>query len=374
LGAALAALLIALGAWLDAERMAFAYLMAWSFGLSLALGSLLWIMIENVTGGDWFVTVRRLAERTAGLLPVFAALFLGVLAFLPALYPWAQPELALDPHMREVVQAKSPYFDRTFFVLRAVLYFAVWGATAHFLRRWSMVQDDDASLALVTRQKQLSAGALPAVAFALHFAAVDWLMSLDPAWSSSIFGAYVFAGSALGALALLIVLVSALDARGVLSGVVHTSHYHALGKLLFTILVFWAYVAFFQYFLIWSANIPEEAAWYVERTQGAWRPVWVALMLGHFVVPFFLLLSRNLRRSRRRLPLVAGWLLAMHLLDVYWLVMPSQHGSAWPQGADVAAVLAMLSITIGVLAPVWADAPVPKSDPRLAAAVSFHTQ
>jgi hypothetical protein len=197
---------------------------------------------------------------------------------------------------------------------------------AHLLRSWSVRQDAEGGVALTLRQRRLGAGSLPFLALTMTFASFDWMMSLDPRFFSTIFGVYWFAGSFMGAFAVVIVAAAATRHDPTAFGH-HASleHFHSLGKFLLAFVSFWAYVAFSQFMLIWIANIPEEVPWYILRIDGGWRFVGMFLALFHFLVPFFLLLSRDLKRSPRSLSLVAAWLLLAHWVDVYWLVMPHLH-------------------------------------------------
>lgn len=383
LGASIALIglaLLAAGALADPERAAFAYLVAYVFGLSLVLGSLFWVMIQHLTGAFWFIVLRGIAERIFRPLPLFALLFLPILASLHWLYSWTDPERISDPAVREDVMAKLAYLNPSFFGVRAGLYFAIWIVCAVGLRHWSSQQitrqiEASRTSRLAAYQRVLSGAGLPAAGFALYFAAVDWLMSLEPSWASSMFGVYVFAGTALGALSLLIVVTVWLDRRGTLGGMVTVSHYHALGKLLFTILVFWAYTSYFQYFLIWIANVPDEARWYVPRTEEAFMPLAIVLLIGHFVVPFFLLLSRELRRTPRALAAVAGWLLIMHYLDTYWIVIPALGPRAAPHWLDAAALAGVLGLFfVFGLAGARAETLAVAGDPRFERALHFETR
>jgi hypothetical protein len=199
------------------------------------------------------------------------------------------------------------------------------------LRRWSRAQDADGSLSWLVRLRRLAAGGLPVYALTLTFASFDWYMSLTPEWFSSVFGVYFFAGGFQAALALL-VLVASLGESGPLRGIVAAEHYRALGKMLFAFTIFWAYIAFSQYFIIWIANLPEEVSFYVPRSRGAWGWIGIAVVLGRFVAPFFLLLSRNRKGSPRYMAPICVWILVFHFLDHFWMVAPalSPETPPWP--------------------------------------------
>lgn len=365
---------LVLGAFLEPERTAFAYLAAWAFCLSLALGSLAFVMIHHLTGSTWFIALRRTAENAAATLPLLALLFLPILAALEVLYPWSEPASIASHHVRTAVAKIDGYLNVPFFLVRGGLYFAVFLSAAVLLRRWSLQQEGGEGARLAARQKRLSAIVVPVFGIAVHFAAVDWLMSLDPAWESTVFGIYFFAGGAVGALALLGVAAFALQRAGRLQDV-SVSHRHALGKLLFTLLVFWGYIAFFQFFLIWIADEPAEAVWYVHRTEGAWLPVALLLPAGHFALPFFALLSRELKRRAGGLAAVSGWLLLMHYVDIYWIVLPSHVETGWrPHWADLAALAGVAGVVLAYAIVRARGVPeAARGDPRFEASLRFKT-
>lgn len=370
--------LLAIGLFLAPERALHAYLAAYAYGLSIALGALCLVMIAHASGAKWFVVVRRLAEAVAGTLPVFALLLVPVLLGSAWLYPWVPPLDDLPETVREAVQAKDGWLNLPFFVARAVVYLTVWCGLAFALARWSHRQDrrDGADAPPRERPVLLSGLGLLAFAFTLTFAAVDWLMSLQPEWTSTVFGVYWFAGGMVGALALLTLLAWGLERGGPLAGWVAPSHYHALGRLLLTFVVFWAYIAYAQGFLIWIANLPAEAGWYLARWEHGWSWVLWTLILGHFALPFFALLSRPLKRSGRAMAAVAVWLLAMHYVDVFWLVLPAlghQRIVSW-LWLDLAALAAVAGPAVGFAAWRLSGRPaVPPRDPRLAASVEYES-
>jgi hypothetical protein len=228
--------------------------------------------------------------------------------------------------MAHAVEHKLGWLNPTGFVVRAAIYFAVWIVVANLLRSWSVRQDAEGAVALTLKQRRLGTGALPFLALTLSFASFDWMMSLDPRFYSTIFGVYWFAGSFMGAFALVIIAATATrDDPTAFGHHMNLEHFHSLGKFMLAFVAFWAYVAFSQFMLIWIADIPEEVPWYILRIEGGWRFVAFFLALGKFLVPFFLLLSRDLKRSPRALSWLAAWLLFTQWVDVYWLVMPHLH-------------------------------------------------
>ena len=256
------------GAFTDSRRAAAAYLVAYLAGLSVALGALAMIMIARLTAATWFVALRRQAEQIAATLPAFGVLFLPVLFAGRILYPWATP--AVSPELAEALRAKSAYLNLPFFIVRAIVYWAVWIGFQHALRRSSRAQDTADSPRLERRMRVLCAIGIIAVGLTMTFAAFDWMMSLSPTWYSTVFGVDFFAGAMVGALALLAVLVARGRRRGELPDTIGVEHMHALAKLLLTFVLFWVYIGFSQFIVIWSAEIPAETTWYVARTRGGW--------------------------------------------------------------------------------------------------------
>jgi hypothetical protein len=354
----------ALGVVVSPRQAYFSYLAAYAALVSTVLGALIMIMIGHTTNAKWFVVLRRLTEVIASTLPVLAILFIPILLGLRQLYPWITPA-SLPPDARARVLSKHAYLNVPFFVIRAVVYFAIWIVVSALLRRWSARQDREPDVRLTQWQRALSAGALPAVALALTFASFDWLMSLSPTWYSTIYGVYVFAGGFVAALGL-IALVARFDERsGTLGGLVTAEHYLALGKLLLTFVIFWAYIAFAQLLIIWIGDIPVEAAWYVTRMSGSWGALGLVLAIGNFAIPFLLLLWRDFKKSPRALSTLGLWLLVMHYVDIYWLVMPQLTPGGvrlhWLDLASLAVVIGF-GLAYGV-ARGRRNAPVPVGDP-----------
>ncbi len=362
----LAALAASFGLGLgDGRQLFHSYLVAWLFGLSLALGGLFFVLLQLVTRAGWSVAVRRLAEHTAGTLGLFLVLFVPLALSLGELYPWAGPEAGVEVH--------GQHLRPDLFLARSLAYLASWALIAGWVRRRSLAQDESRDPAVTRRLQSLAAPALVWFGFTLTFAAFDWVLSLDPHWHSTIFGVYFFSGTAMVGLAVLVLLVLGLGRAGLLAGVVTAEHRHDLGKLLFAFLVFWAYIAFSQYMLIWYANLPEETAWYAHRLAPGWKGVSVGLAVGHFVLPFFFLLPREAKRRPATLGAAAAWLLAMHYLDLYWLVMPGLHRQGvQPHLLDLLTLVAVLGLFLAAWGLLARRRPlVPVGDPRLAESLSF---
>jgi hypothetical protein len=359
--------LTALGAAADPRRALAAYLVAFAYWLGIALGALILLGALHAAKARWPVVLRRFLETIPQVIPLFALLFLPIALGLRHLYAWADP-VGLTGELLHAVEHKRAWLEPRFFLARAALYFAVWIAVARLLRAWSVRQDAEGGHALTLRQRRLGAASLPVLALTLSFAAFDWLMSIDPRFFSTIFGVYWFAGSFLSCFAVLVLAaVATRRVPGQFGALLNADHLHALGKFLLAFTAFWAYIAFSQFMLVWIANLPEEIPWYQVRTGAGWGAVGVGLAVGHFLVPFFLLLSRGLKRDPRLLSLVAGWQLLMHWLDVHWLVVP-RLGGAGPSLSwlDVTAFVGVGAAALAALVlRMRGAATVPVRDPYL---------
>jgi hypothetical protein len=354
----------------EPRRAAFAYLFAYVWLASMVVGSLFFLAIAHTTGASWMVVVRRRAEDVAGVAPALLPLFVPVALTLPIVFPWAAPEPGWTPALRDAIVSKRAFLSPTFFLLRAALYLVSWASVAELLRRRSRKQDESSSPVHVERLRQTAAVTLPWLAFTMTFAAFDWVMSLDPTWSSNVLGIYLFSGGFGAACG----LVSTL-ALGDLSSHVHATtpqHGHALGRLLLTFVIFWTYIAFAQFLLMWIADVPREVPWIARRTEGPWASFAIALTLTHFVLPFGALLSRDIKLRPRWVAGLGGWLVFAHALDVYWLIMPEETPSPSPSWVDVSALLLLGSaaVLMGVLR-ARGEAEVPAKDPRLERGLAY---
>jgi hypothetical protein len=319
----------------------------------------------------WPTLLRRLTEGVVATLPLLAILYVPLLFGLRTLYPWLRPETIAGEEARRKVALKAPYLDLGWFLGRAAIFLAIWIFVGFWLRRWSLAKDRDPRLDVNDRMYAMSGLLLPIVGLALSFAAFDWIMSLEPTWASTMFPVYYFAGGFVAAIALLTILTWGADRAGLVRGI-GPSHYYALGRLLLAFVVFWAYAAFFQLLLIWIANKPEEVTFYLARSTGGWRTMSVILVLTHFVVPFFALLSYDIKHRPGPLAAVALWILAAHYIDVHWLVMPDAPGGPLLGWLDAGALLAVTGVTViyGVLR-LRGHPLVPVHDPALAEALGY---
>ncbi|WP_437292467.1 hypothetical protein [Sorangium sp. So ce426] len=373
--ALLGALLLVVGAFVDRERLFYAYLAAYAFAVTTAVGALLFLMICHAMAATWPVAVRRLAEAIVGTLPLLCALFVPLLFGLGALYgEWLRPESIPDEHVRSIVLHKTPYLNLPFFLVRTGIYFTVWLVFGALLRRGSIQGDATPALADSRRLRVISVAGLPPVALTLSFAAFDWLMSLAPTWVSTMFPVYVFAGGFVASIALLTVLAFAAERAGLLPGL-NASHYYALGRLLLAFTIFWAYAAFFQLLLIWIANRPEEVEFYVLRSHGPWAVVSLILVLTRFVIPFLILLNYRIKRRPAWLSAVAAWIFVAHYLDMHWLVAPEAPGARAPfHWLDAAALLAVVGSCVAfTVLRVRGKPLVPVNDPALPAAFRYES-
>ena len=316
----------AVGLLTDAHTFWASYLVAFAYWLTIALGGLFFTMLHQVTGAVWSTVARRAGEALSMTLPLLFVLFIPLLFGMNHLYHWSHSEEVLTD---ELLKWKSPFLNSGFFIVRAVMYFAIWTGLAWLLNRESLAQDADGSITHTLRLRKISAPGMFLFAFSITFAAFDWLMSLEPHWYSTIFGVYVFTGSFLSSLAFMTVFFGWLRSKNVLTGEVTIDHFHDFGRMLFAFTVFWAYIGGSQYYLIWYANIPEETVWYLARWDGSWKFVSIALIALHFGVPFFVLAFYKSKRTLKVLLSIASLILIMHFVDMFWVVMPtfSPHGS-----------------------------------------------
>jgi hypothetical protein len=361
------------GSGLSPPRALAGYLVGYMYWLGIALGSIGWLCAFHAAKARWVVVVRRLLEHTGAAVAVFVLLFIPIAVGMKQLYVWAAPPADLGHEALAHLEHQRPYLNRGFFLVRAGFYFAGWIAISYLLRGWSLKQDETGAVELTARQRKLGAPALLFHALLVTFASFDWMMSLHPEWGSTIFGLYVISGNVLAAMAVWILVVVVCERGGMLTGLLQPSHYHSLGKFLLAFVCFWAYIAFSQFMLIWLANLPEEIPWYLLRMKGSWGRVGVALIVGHFVLPFFVLLSQNLKRQPLRLAAVAVWILAVHYLDLYWLVIPRfSPASAVPQWSDITALVGVGGI--GLCFAMWlarGRALVPARDPYLGESMRY---
>jgi hypothetical protein len=305
------------------------YLLSFMDWLGICLGSMAILMIRHLTGGGWGMVIRRVLGASMRTLPMLAALFLP-LAFLgvPRLYPWAMPaETIQNPTIREHL-AKNKfvtlgYLNSHGFFWRGVLYFVIWGLIVFLLSKWSAEQNRPPVRDNSNRFKAVSGPGLIIFAFTISFAAIDWVMSLDPSWISTIYGLLFVAGELLAGLCFAVVIERILFKYKPMSLLLRPDFVHDHGKFMLTFIMLWAYFSFSQWLIIWAGNLPEEITWYIRRLNGGWGYVGFFLALFHFAVPFVILLSRSFKRDVTRLVYLAAWLLFMRYVDLFWIIEPN---------------------------------------------------
>ena len=352
------------------KQFFFSWLVSFLFFLSLALGALFFVLIQYASQGGWGIVVRRIGETIFATVPVMAALFVPVLLGLHDLYAWSVPGAADHDAL---LRWKAPFLNVPFFLVRAAIYFGCWSFIAVLYYRVSRQQDTTGDPAVSARLRKFVGPAIIVLALTSTFASIDWIVSLTPHWYSTMFGVYFFAGSWLGFIALLSVVVPAMRGAGLLDTVISAEHLQDIGKFLFAFTAFWAYIAFSQFFLMWYGNMPEETIFYKARMEGSWLTVSLLLLFGHFFAPFFYLMGRSVKRNGATLAAGGAWVLTMHFVDLYWQVMPTLHPEGFrPSVLDVAALVTVGGCFVGAAS--WLlrrQALVPLRDPRLAESLAF---
>jgi heme/copper-type cytochrome/quinol oxidase subunit 4 len=363
IGAAGAVALI-IGAVTNREQFFRSYLVGYMLWVGVTLGCLAILMLQHLTGGRWGLAIRRTMEAGSRNVKLMALLFVPVLLGMKQLYPW------VDPGSDPILQHKAVYMNPSMFVARAIFYFVVWGMLAWLLSRWSGQQEQEAGRDLRIRLRGWSAAGLLLYAFTVTLASIDWVMSLDPHWSSTIYGMLFMAGQCLSALCVAIGMVALLGRYPPLSEAVHPEVFHDLGKLVLTFVILWAYFSYSQLLIIWSGNLPDEISWYLNRWSGGWEVVGFALVAFHFALPFALLLSRDLKRAARKLALLAGIILVMRAVDLFWLIEPNfaaNHAHLHPSWMDLVAPIALGGLWMAAFLRELKQRPVlPLHDPELA--------
>src|SRR5271157_108470 len=311
--------LCAIGFFISPFQFYRSYLWFYVFIAGVSVGSLAWLMLQYLTGGAWGVVIRRPCEAAARTLPLVALMFVPIVIGIPNLYSWSHAKVVAAD---EILQHKQVYLNVPFFLIRAAVYFAGWILLSRLLNRWSAREDREGPAEVHGKMAAVSGPGLIFWGFSVTFMAVDWVLSLDPHWFSTMFGMLFMAGQALSSLAFLIALMVLLSRRRPMSEILTPRHLHDLGKFLLALVMVWAYFSFSQFLIIWAGNLPEEIPWYLERMKGAWGYVALALVFGHFALPFALLLSRDIKRNYKLLARIAMFILLMRLVDLYWIVAP----------------------------------------------------
>ena len=321
--AGVAGVLLAVVAFLiDREQFLRSYLFAYLYWTGMALGCLAILLMHHVVGGKWGMLIRRLCEAGARTLPFMAVLLIPILLGMTVLYAWTRPEAAHDTS----IQSKAAYLNVPFFVARAIIYFAIWFLYSHLLSKWSSELDRTHDERLISKMRAVSAPGLVVLTLTTTFAFVDWIMSLEPHWFSTIYGAMFMIGEMVESFAFVIALMIILSKVTPLKEYVTAQHIHDLGNMLFAFMVLWAYLSFSQFLIIWAGNLPEEIPWYLRRLRGGWGWVALTIVIFHFAVPFALLLFRGVKRREDRLFRVCLLMIVIRLVDVYWVTEPAFYG------------------------------------------------
>lgn len=348
------------------------YLAAFAFITSTVLGALVLSMTTELAGATWFVVMRRLAEALSGVAPLLPVAFIPLGLSLRAVYPWAGPREDLDEAVRRSLDHLQSWMNAPLFLGRSALFLALWVALAEAMRRASLSEDAGRGALAQQRLKRLSALGLPLIAFSGSFACFDWFMSALAGYTSNIFGLYLLCGGFSSALGVVCIVFHAARANSILPSRVGRYHTHALGRMLLMSVCLWAYIAASQLIIVWSANLPKEAGFYLARFRGTFRTLAVALVFAHFVVPFLLLLSRWLKQQSAALAVLGALVVSMHAVDMYWLLAPAApRGASYLDGAPF-----LLLTAVAGLVGIWRferAAKVPLRAPELERSLAYES-
>jgi hypothetical protein len=353
-----------------ADRFFQAYLVAYTFWMGVVLGSLALLMVQHLSGGVWGIVLRRPFEAAVRTIPYMAVLFLPIAFGMHSIYSWSLPEAANDP----VLQQKALYLNVPFFYARQAFYFIVWGTIGHLLTSWSAEHDRTGDPALLGKLQKLSGAGVLIYGLTMTFAMVDWTLSVNPHWFSTIWGMLYAGGQGLSAFAFGIIVLLMLAQTAPLNKVLTNHHFHDLGKLMFAFLMLWAYLSFSQFLIIWSANLPEEIPHYLNRWDNSWKYLSIFIVVGHFMLPYALLLSRDLKRNMSKLRVIATWILLARVADYYWHIAPEYHTDGFNFSLlDVALPLALGGIFITLfVSNLGGRSLLPVNDPDLDKALHHH--
>jgi hypothetical protein len=358
---------LAVGFASDHAQFYKSYLLAYVFVIGIPLGSLALLMIHHLSGGRWSLALRRTFEASSRTIPMMAVLFLPIVLGLHDLYEWSHADVVASD---AIIRHKVAYLNPTGFMLRAVGYFVIWSVMALLLSKWSAQQDtQDFPL---DRFNKVSGPGVLILGLTVTFASVDWVMSLDPHWFSTLFGLWILVGMALTALAFSIVVAALLHNNHNVAKALSTDRFHDYGTLLYAFIMLWAYLSYSQFLIIWSANLPEEIPYYLRRFGDGWQGVTLVVVAGHFVLPWLLLLFRSTKRNTGRLVAVASLMLVMRFMDVFWLIAPwVKQGAFGVHWMDIAAVLGVFGLWVGAFCYLLKGrAVLPVGDPYLPEALA----
>ncbi len=363
-------LLVAASYMTDAHRAAFNNVIGFTFLASIAVGAIFFIALEYIAGAVWSTPFRRVIEFLGMLIVPTVILSIPLFFNLHDLFHWTHAEaMATDP----ILKSKEPYLNEQFFTIRFAAYIVIWGLFYFIFRHNSLKQDLDTDQKRTKKNIALAAAFLPLMAISISLFSIDWLMSLEPHWFSTMFGVYFFTGAILTALCVTTYFVVYLSERGYFFKGINENHYYSFGALMFGLLSFWAYIAFSQFMLIWYANLPEETFWFIERWQNGWEYVSVAIVLINFWIPYFMLVSRPSKMNTKNLKRSAILLIFAHFLDLYWLVMPTYSETPVFGFHELAFPVLVIGLIIVIFAMQTKKYNlVPVGDPKLQRGIDFH--
>ena len=369
--AILGAIASVLGYFIDPDQFYFSYLTSFTFYASIALGCLFFVMVHHITRSEYGVVLRRIPETYASFIYIFAILFIPILIGVETLYLWTDEELLATD---KLIAGKSPYLNLPFFIARNVLYFTVWSYMGYKLYKNSVAMDKSGDWGLDTAQRKIAGPGLFIFGFTLACASFDWMMSLDPPWFSTMFGVYYFAMTFQVFFAVVILTVLFLHRKGLLTNTIRIPHISDLSKMLFGFTVFYAYIAFSQFFLIYYANIPEETLWYYHRLEGSWEGFTYLLLIGRFVIPFLILLPAASKSNMKLVGIVSAWIVIVHFIELHWIVMPTLHHYGMEfSWIDIATLLGIGGLFMGMFFRQFRkENMVANNDPRLDASMNKH--
>jgi hypothetical protein len=358
------------GAFTAPDKFYQSYLFSYLLVLGLTLGSLGLLMLQHLTGGNWGIIIRRPLEAATQNIWLVLLMFVPVVAGMSSLYgAWMDPEHRKAEPLSPLQQR---YLTSSGFLVRAVIYFAIWCTLVWIFNKWSQRQDVDQENRALRRHFKLLAGpGIILYVVAMTFASFDWVMSLSPHWASTIYGFIFVAGQAVSAMSLMIAVVVLLSGSQPFASVLQKRHLHDLGKLLFAFNMLWAYFDFSQLLIIWSGNLPEEITFYRSRLNGGWGVLAVTVLVFHFAVPFLLLLSQDVKRNARLVSKIAMWMIFMRLVDLFWMTKPEFTTRALPTWRDIVVPVALIGLWVGFFAKNLKRLPLlPLGDPKLAEAIA----
>ncbi|MEO6694943.1 MAG: quinol:cytochrome C oxidoreductase [Ignavibacteria bacterium] len=353
------------------QRALFDYLWMYMFLLSIGVGSLALVALEYLVGATWSTPFRRISEFLASIIPVLLILVIPLILGMHDLFHWTHKDvLANDP----ILQQKEPYLNTNFFIIRVAVCFIVWLVFLFLFIRNSQKQDITKDPALTKQSIKLSAVFAILFMITLSVSAIDWMMSLEYHWYSTMFGVYYFAGTLLASFAAATFCAVNLNENGYLDKRMGNNNYYSFGALMFAFTIFWAYIGFSQYMLIWYADLPEETFWFIMRMKGSWAYFSIGLVFIHFIIPFLILLPRSSKVNPKLLVIMACWILMAHAYDLYWLIMPTYFTEGFVFGWSE---LGVMMFAVGIIITVFRIRAsktnlVPVGDPKLNQGLNFH--